>query len=566
MRAQTVYRQLARLYPRPVEGADELERPLAFLGWKLSPSLVTRAGYGGGALVGAIGLGLTLLAPGALGLTALLSTLALASGVTYAVQQSPRLYATARRTRALGAAPDLVARAVLSMRLEPAPERAASFSASSGDGTLAASLATHVRHSRYTTTSALSSFGDEWAALFPSIRRSFALVRAAGSAPAHDRGRMLDRALSVVLSGTRDRMASFAADIRGPAAALYAFGVLLPIALIALLPAAGVAGLAVTPVSVTVLYGFVLPAVVCAGAVWLLVRRPVAFPPPEVRRDHPDVSDRTRVAAVVAAGLAMTGWLVAGRVFPSWAPPVAASGLGVGGFLWLSSQPVIAVYERSRAVESQLPDALELVGRRVANGRAVETALARAAAELDGPMGETLAAAARQQRQLQVGVREAFLGRHGVLRSVPSPRVRGSMALLALAAHEGRPAGGALLALSEHVEDLRTIEQEARHSLAHICRTLVSTGAAFAPMVAGATVAMAGTLGTGRLPGASASLPWLGGVVGWYVLVLAVLLPALATGLRRGLDRALLCRQTGRALVCATCVYLLSFGLVGLVI
>ncbi|MEF8813062.1 MAG: type II secretion system protein [Halovenus sp.] len=566
MRARTVYRRLARLYPRPAEGAKELERPLAFLGWKLSPSLVTRAGYGSGVLVGGVGLGLTLLVPAAFRLAAFLSTLALASGVAYLVQQSPKLYATARRTRALGAAPDLVARAVLSMRLEPVPERAASFSASSGDGALAASLATHVRQSQYTTTSALSSFGDEWAALFPSIRRSFALVLAAGSAPAHDRGRILDRALSVVLSGTRDRMASFAADIRGPAAALYAFGVLLPIALIALLPAAGVAGLAVTPVSVTVLYGFVLPAVVCAGAVWLLVRRPVAFPPPEVPRDHPEVSDRTRVAVVVATGLAVTGWLVAGGFFPSWAPPVAAGGLGVGGFLWIRSQPVIAVYERSRAVESQLADALELVGRRVANGRAVETALARAAAELDGPMGETLAAAVRQQRQLQVGVREAFLGRHGVLRRVPSPRVRGSMALLALAAHEGRPAGGALLALAEHVDDLRTIEQEARHSLAHICRTLVSTGAAFAPMVAGATVAMAGTLGTSRIPGASTSLPWLGGIVGWYVLVLAVLLPALATGLRRGLDRALLCQQIGRALVCATCVYLFSFKLVGLVI
>jgi len=566
MQATTVYRQLARLYPRSTDGVDGLERPLAYLGWEVSPAIVVRAGYGAGGLVGGVGLVLTLLVPAAFRTAAVLGTLAFGAGMVYAMWRFPELYATARRTRALGAAPDLVARTVLSMRLEPVPERAAAFGASSGEGPLAANLADHVRQSRHTATAALSSFGDEWATLFPSLRRSLALVLAAGSAPAHDRSRMLDRALSVVLSGTRDRMASFAADIRGPATALYAFGVLLPIALIALLPAAGVAGLAVTPVSVVALYGFVLPAIVCTGAVWLLSRRPVVFPPPSVRRTHPDVTDRTGVAVAVALVLAVGGWFIAGRLFPPWAPTIATVGLGAGSFLWIRSRPVMAVYERTRAAESRLPDALELVGRRVANGRAVETALARAAAELDGPMGETLAAGVRQQRQLQVGVRTAFLGRHGALRRVPSPRVRGSMALLALAAHEGRPAGAALLALAEHVEDLRTIEAEARQSLSHVCRTLVSTGAVFAPMVAGATVAMAGTIGASRFPGATTSFPWLGGVVGWYVLVLAVLLPALSTGLRRGLDRTLLYQQIGRGLVSATCIYLLTYQLAGLAI
>jgi len=564
MRARTVYRQLARFYPRRVEGSEDLERSLAFLGWEVSSSVVTRAGYAAGIIVGCLGLVGTSVSPPQFGTVAVLSTLALACGVAYAVGRFPALYEAARRTRALGAAPDLVARVVLSMRLEPVPERAASFGASSGEGPLAASLASHVRQSRHTTGAALSSFADEWASLFPSLRRSVALVLAAGAAPAHDRGRMLDRALSVVLSGARDRMAAFAAEIRGPATALYAFGVLLPVALVALLPAAGVAGLAVTPVSVAVLYGIVLPATVCAGAVWLLVRRPVAFPPPTVPRDHPDVTDRPGVAVVVAVALAVAGWFVAGRFFPSWAPPVASGGLGVGSFLWVRSRPVIAVYERTRRAESQLPDALELVGRRVANGRAVETALARAAAELDGPMGGALGAAVRQQRQLQVGVREAFLGQYGVLWRVPSPRVRGSMALVALAAHEGRPAGTALLALAGHVEHLREIEDEARNSLAYVCRTFASTGAVFAPMVAGATVAMAGTFGGHQFPGASASFPWLGGLVGWYVLTLAILLPALATGLRRGLDRTLLCQAVGRALVSATCVYLLAFRLTGL--
>jgi hypothetical protein len=228
---------------------------------------------------------------------------------------------------------------------------------------------------------------------------------------------------------------------------------------------------------------------------------------------------------------------------------------------------VIAVYERVQRVEDGLPDALELVGRRVANGRAVESALLQVADDLDGPMGEILQAGARQQCQLQVGVREAFLGEYGALDSIPSPRVRGSFALLELAAHEGRPAGTALVALAEHVEDLQEIERKARHSLANVCRTLRSTGMVFGPLVAGSTVALAaGISGEQGLPGGEQSLAWLGAPVGVYVLVLAVLLTALSTGLTRGFDRSLVGYRVGRALVAATVTYLCSYLLVGLMV
>lgn len=560
---QRFYRGLAQFYPWPAPGNEEISRALSFLGWDFDPSLVTRGSYGAGVLVCVLGLCTIPVVPASLQLAALFGTLAAAFGSMYCVRQFPSAYATARRSRALGAAPDIVTRAALRMRLDPTPERAASFSASTGAGPLADSLATHVRRSRRTTTTALSTFGDEWADLFPSLRRSFSLILAAGAAPETDRERLLERAVSVVLSGASDRMASFAADIRGPATALYAFGVLLPLALIALLPAARTAGLGVTPLSITALYGVFLPCLVLAGATRLLVKRPVAFPPPDVSTDHPAVTDRTGTALGIAAVVSIVSWFVAGLWFPSWAPPVAAVGCGVGSFLWLRSQPIVELYDRSRRAESQLPDALELVGRRVANGQAVEAGMEEAASELDGPMGEILTAAVSRQRQLQIGVGEALTG---ALTSTPSPRLRGSMALFALAADEGQPAGTALLTLAEHVENLRRIEQEARHDLGNVCRTLMSTGGLFAPMVAGATVAMADNIGQADFLGETTALPWLGALVGWYVLVLAVLLPMLAIGLQRGLDGPLVSYHIGRTLLSATCIYLLTYVLVELLI
>ncbi|PSP42354.1 type II secretion system protein [Halobacteriales archaeon QH_2_66_30] len=419
------------------------------------------------------------------------------------------------------------------MRLSPTPERAAEFTARSGEGVLADDLARHVRQTRNTARSGLLTFGDAWADRFPSLRRSLTLVTAAGATPAHDRGRLLDRALAAVLEGTRERMQEFAARIRTPATALYAFGILLPIALVALLPAAGVADVPITPLSVVLVYNVFLPAALLVASAWLLARRPVAFPPPDVTAGHPDVTDRTRSALLLGVAAGVAGALVAVRAFPWWAPPIAAAGLGAGVFCWVRYRPVVGIYGRIRRVEAGLPDALALVGRRVANGRAVETAIARAANELDDETGAALERGVTRQRQLQVGVREAFLGRHGALAAVPSRR-------------------------------LQRIEAEARHSMDHVCRTLASTGTVFGPLVAGATIGLADSMSGGELlPGGGQSLTWLGAPVGLYVLFLAVLLAALSTGLTRGIDRSLVGYRAGRALVAATVTFLGSYLVVG---
>lgn len=554
----------ARLYPWPVEASEELRDALAFLDWEGQPAEMVRAGYGAGLVVGGAALSLVLLVPPPLRVVTVTFAVAVALGVAHLVHVAPKLAATARRTSALGAAPDLVARAVLSMRLAPTPERAASYAARTSDGVLAANLQNHVRRCRNTAQSGLATFGDTWSDLFPSLRRSFSLITVAGRTPPADRNRLLDRALAVILDGTQDTLQSFAARIRGPVTALYAFGVLLPTALVALLPAAGAAGVVITPPVVVVLYNVLLPALLVAASVWLLAHRPVAFPPPDVSRTHPDVADRRTFTVLAGLAVGVAGWVVAAQLVPAWGPPVAAVGLGCGTALLVANRPVIAVYDYVRAVEDGLSDALELVGRRVANGQAVEAAIEGVADELDGEIASVLADGARQQRQLQVGVHEAFLGRHGVLERVPSPRVRGSVALLALAAEEGRPAGTALLALAEHVDDLQHIEREARQQLVSVCRTLTNTATLFGPMVAGATVALAGAIGgETELASGDGGFLWLGGPVGVYVLLLAAILTTLSVGLVRGFDRSLVGHRVGRALVSATSIYLCTYLVVG---
>jgi hypothetical protein len=423
-----------------------------------------------------------------------------------------------------------------------------------------------VRRAAGTPRTGLGSFTEEWRTWFPAVRRSLLLVEAAGRAPAGERERTLARALEAVLDGARDRMAEFANSLQGPATALYAFGVLLPLALVALLPATRAAGVSVPLPVVVLLYDLLLPGVVLAASCWLLVRRPVTFPPPRVGRDHPALPARRWPPYVAGLLVGCGGAVVAARFVAAWTWPLVAVG-GFGGTALVGRyRPVKGVRDRVRAVEEGLPDALYHIGRRVSEGRAVEAAIESAAEEVPDATGEVLADAARQQRQLKVSVREAFLGDRGALATVPSTRARSTATLLALAAREGRPAGEAIVAMADHLDELAAVERDARHEIGTVTSTLANTASVFAPMVAGATVALAdGMAFSGRLAATGGPTTGeLGLAVGAYVLVLAVLLATLATGLALGLDRALVGYRVGWALLVATATFVATFHAVGL--
>ena len=597
---------------------DELRRALSFLAWEFPRERVVELGYRAGVAAGlACGFPVALLfGPVPAVLAGLIGGLA----ATHAVHRGPVWLATLRRTRALGAAPGLVGRLVLRMRLDPSTERAVRFASRTGRGPLARGLGRHERRCADGPTTGLRAFAHEWRPWFPAIDRATTLVRTAATAPPERRGRCLDRALNAVLSGTTDRLAAFVGAVRGPVSALYAFGVLLPLALIALLPAAAAAGVPVGATTVAAVYLVVLPTGLLVAAAWLLSRRPVAFPPPSIDADHPDVPPRRRRAVAVGISAGALAGIAAGRVVAGWTAPIGGVGVGVGTALLVGAYPRRQILSRVNTVERDLPDAMTVIGGDVAEGVAVEEAVANAGERLDGATGEVFAHAANRSDTLRVGVRDAFTGDGGPLTTVPSPRVRGAAALLAIAAREGRPAGDVLLELADQLERLRELERDARRQLATVTSTLTNTAAVFAPLVGGATVALAtgidaagaagaglesGPAGVDALTGGSPStdpmatdpagtesvdraaadppaatddgggdassdvvvpVPVLGRIVGAYVLLLSAILTGLATGLERGFDRTLVAYRIGIALPTATATYLVAFAGAGLLL
>lgn len=562
-------RGFAGLYPYDVEASGELVDSVRFVDAAYDAETIVRAGYGAGLLAAFVPLPLLVIDVPVPFVAVLVLTAAL--GTVHAVHSWPHLRAAFRRTEALGDTPNLIGRAVLRMQIQPSLENAVRFAAETGDGPLARSLDAHFNRAKGTPYAGLLSFAEEWAEYFPALRRSATLLATAQDAPEAERARTLDRSLSAILDGTRNRMAEFTASIRAPTTMLFAFGILLPMALIAIVPVAPMAGITLNVWMFVLLYNVVLPAALIGASLWLLVRRPVAFPPPDIDRDHPDLPDRLwlRAGWGLVAGAVL--YVVVERVGPAYLSGIVAAGIGVGVALLAVYGPILEVRNSVRDVEAHLTDALYIVGRQVAEGESVESAIDLAADRVPAETGEVFARAAGVQRRLHTSVEEAFLGPYGALRTVPSQRAHSMAALLAIAGEEGKPAGRAIVSMADHLEELEDVEAETKRALVKVTSTLDNTAAYFGPMVGGATVGMAGMLTTEDLEyadgmGDASTLPieQLGVVIAVYLLMLAFILTPLSYALRYGMDRSLFGYHVGRALTSSTILFVLTVALIDL--
>ncbi|UIP01159.1 type II secretion system protein [Halobaculum sp. CBA1158] len=578
----------AARWPFPVDPDPAVDRACSRLGRECDGEAVARASATVGCVAGGVAAAVLAVTVGLA--AAATGGLLVACTVAAGGRRLPVLLAAFARTRAVAEVTTLVGSLALSMRLTPVPERAVRVATAAGDGALRRSLRRHARRAAVTggTAAGLPSFAAEWREEAPALERATALLVAAGDAAAGvERERLLDRAVDAVETDLRDRAASFAGDLRGPVTGLYAFGVLLPLALVGTLPAAVAAGVPVSPLALVVVYDLLLPAAIVVAGGRLLLDRPVAVPSARVDRSHPDVPDRRPHAVVACTAAGATGYAIVTALVAGWAGIIAAIGVGVGSGLVVLLAPARGVRESIDERERGLADALALLGRRVADGESVERALPAVAGTLSGPVADALATAARRRSGLGLTVPEALAGDGGPLEpDRGGPRTRAAVAALATATDVGRPAGAALVAHADRLDALAAAERAARRELATVTGTLRDTAALFGPLVGGATVALAGRLdrlGGGSLRGgvgtalgdasegaatgadataagaaSTAVLPpsVVGPAVGAYVLVLAATLTALATGLERGLDATVVGYRAGIALLSATAAFL----------
>jgi len=385
----------------------------------------------------------------------------------HTVHSLPHVQAAFRRTEALGATPNLIGRAVLRMQVQPALESAVRFAADTGTGPLKRTASLRIPTGRWERQRRTAFVCSGVGRVVSSASAVVTPARNGTGSPEAERARTLDRALAAVLNGTRSQMAAFTSSIQAPTNGLFAFGIMIPLALIALVPTVPMVGFSVNIWIIVLLYNVVLPGCLVVASGWLLVRRPVAFPPPKIGHDHPDVPDRLWTRALwglLAGGGSYTATVTFG---PAHLASVVAVGFGIGVALLAVYSPILSVRHHVRDVEAHLTDALYIVGRQVAEGESVESAVELAAERVPAETGAVFEHAAGVQQRLHVGVEETFLGRYGArYETFPVLALEGRLHCFAIAADEGKPAGRAIVSMADHLEELADVEAETRRSLA----------------------------------------------------------------------------------------------------
>ena len=460
------------------------------------------------------------------------------------------------RTRAVGLAPELLSFVVLKLTLAPSLEQAVDFATDQVDGRLSRSLAAH-RWGSPSGVRAIERFGAEWEAHDPSLRRAITLLTVAVDAPPDRREATLDDALTAALDGARDRVVEFSNAIRGPAMGIYAFGVMLPLALVGLLPVLAASGGGVSPLALAVLYDLLIPLGLTVSAVWLWARRPAVsdagFDDAILRHARPVKAPAVGLGAGLAAGVAVR------LIGPTWMTPITGCGVAVGAGLATGLHPALTAQARLDRLEQRLPDAVTIIGQKLGEGEPIEVAVSAVAERFDGPLGDLFERGTARQRSTGEPIHRVFLGTDGLLAALPSQRTEAALSLTATAATYGPPGGRTLLSVGEYLGNLQDVERAARRELSQTTNTLKQTAVVFAPAIAGVTVALATGMGAVDGSGQPVDVGALGRVVGVYVLQLGIVLPSLSVVLARGFDPVRMGFQSAVALGVGSVVYPLSF-------
>jgi len=328
---------------------DKFKDAIAFLNWDLSAeefNASTKLILVGGMIIGVI-LGVLLLTipfianplydmlQGFAAIAAIGFFVSIAMAVFWYMQQYPFSCVMAEQRKALGYVPEIIGYIVMSMKLSPNLEKAAEFAAEHGRGKIAddfKKLLWDVELGMHNTLAeGLDEIAYTWGNYSTEFKRALMRVRASVLESSESkRDSLLNKTMEDLLSEIREKMETYARELKQPSIVLFYIGVLLPIILIIILPI----GSAFTNAPFSTMFGLVgiynifIPAISFIYARSIIKHRPPTYDVPIIPDNYPglpkkgtiklrkgSVSIKAVVIAVIIFGLAFS-WFLHVEGFP----------------------------------------------------------------------------------------------------------------------------------------------------------------------------------------------------------------------------------------------------------
>ncbi len=530
------------------------------------------------------------------------------AGMVY-LSEYPKIHAKFMKIHSLGDIPEIQSYIVMSMKLVSNMERAITFAAENSTRPLANDLKKLIWDIHIRTYSsiddALIAFANQWGKNSEYFKRSLHLVKSSVNEPDEaQRIITLNKSLDIVLEGTKTMMDSFSARLRTPTYVLYSIFILIPLALVALIPAVSIVGVRIDTVTLVLLYDIILPLATFFYSEYILMQRPATFAPPHISDMHPELSGIRTVkkmtiftALTVGAIVGVSGYILVyiGNPFDIVSQE-AMSGLlprtfpvvwAITSIITIYCLGVYTPYKKIRdgikQIESEFADALFVLGRRISEGRSAEEAFGHTSENMKGSnIGGVFADVAKNLTGIRTTLHGAiFNEEYGAFRYVYSDRVHTTMRMFTESVHKSNEAAGvAIIKLADHLKELQEVEDNIKRSLYDVTSTMRATAMIFAPLIGGVTLALSEVIqkilrniakeaqllpeefnfggmmheaGTGMTQSVPPDIFLL--VIGLYMVILVIILTRFAGGIEYGGDKPQFMYDLGQMLPMSIIVF-----------
>lgn len=435
-----------------------------------------------------------------------------AIAIFYYLYEMPQTMATAFRVNASSEMVLGIVYMSIAMKVVPNIEYAVKFAASNLTGPLARDLKKLLwdvyTGSYVSVNDALDPFMEKWKRENEEFVKAIFLIKSSFFETAEKRNKVLDQAINISLSGTKERMKNYSKDLKAPLTVLNAIGILLPIIGLVFFPLMSVfLPDVIQPMFLVIGYNVILPIVIYYMMKTYLEKRPASFHQPNLQSFMKkntffiplvlvSIAIPTALSAIslyqyyqaTLQNIKFSDALLIYSMFVTWG--IAA---GIIIFTFFSTFKQLKLRSEIIQIESELGEVLFQLGTQITRGMPIENAMKTAIPRIkELKISKLVERILYNMESFGMTFSAAvFDEENGAIRYYPSNLIEAVMKAVTEISKGGMSAlSDAMLAISSYLRNMHEVEEELSDLLEDVSSTMSLQSLFLAPLSAGIVVAM----------------------------------------------------------------------------
>lgn len=445
-------------------------------------------------------------------LTVFMLVLIISSIFFYYLYDYPFYYSVLFRIKASSEIVLSVVYMTISMRAIPNIENAVEFTARNLSGPLGVDLKQllwDVYTRKYNSIpEALDSFIKKWRKENEEFAESLYLIKNSMAEDPLKRERMLNEAVSYVLSRTKERMKNYSQSLKTPITVINALGILLPILGLTFFPIIALfMPETIQPIFLILGYNIILPIIVF----WLmriyLGKRPYTFHQPDISK-HPKykkekiLSKSLFISFLISLPICSFGLFMMLNSKEIFSFDLLIYSLtitlgicaGLVSYFLLSSIFKIGIRNEICQIENEFSEALFHLGNQLTRGIPLEAALSSVTLNIRMmKISKFFEKILYNIKTFGMTLEQAVFDEHaGAMKEYPSTLIEAVMTAIVEISKKGMEiASEAMITISDYLKDIHTVEEDLKDMLSEVTSSMQLQAILLAPISSGIVVSLA---------------------------------------------------------------------------